>query len=305
MTRETIDNNRALIIEALRATKKEEAEGIISRMTRSNFFTASCTGHDESEGGKANQALWRLYFARQIWAEMLRKDPQLGLEEEDVVIAALDHSSSSRTDAIVNEAERKSIEYCDSIPYGSEAAEVFKAQREDCYVDIVFDQDDHRMWLGSNDYEGIFDGSETLSEFPVHHVASVPVRPDGNGRDILVMHDDDSMYAMMFLSEDGDEEAADLYRSDKVMFGYSELVFFITRYPQYRSSYIAARNAKGFWGVYRVRENRKKRADHKIIVEKVVDFTWRSCTKAVGHMSGHTGYPISVLHPDFYTRISF
>lgn len=301
MNREQIENNRQRIIEELRSTKMECVENVIPMMDKGGFFTARCQRHDESEGGLANHSLWVLDFARRSTEE----DPELltlaclcrhvrnGYEKMGLQLSA----SMSET---VDKAAEAAIEYADSIPFGSDLLPEYKAAEKDAYVDILFDQDDHVMWSGAEGRDDVFAGTETPVGFPVHHVMSVPVRPDGKGDDILVMYDDNSMYSLMFLSEEGEK---DLHRSDKVMFGYRDLVFFITRYPMYRASYIAARNAKGLWGVLRVRVNRKASNDHLILVERVVDYRWRSADKAVSHMMSHSGNLISVRDSRFYTRM--
>jgi len=328
MTREQIDNNRRRIEEELRGTKREGVEDLIRGLEKIGFFSASCKGHDEQEGGAANSALWALYIARKAREYTLRKHPEAPVAaEEDLILAVLGNSlignrimadlvaaeqnaeAASGSDApslgeAVADAYRQAVGYADSIPFGAEQERPFRAVKEDRYIDIVLDVDDHRMWFGVDDHEGVFDGSEELSGFPVHHVLSVPVRPDADGKDMMVLFDDNAMYSLMVLSEDGGRGKENLYRSDKVIFGYTELEFYITRFPQYRSSYIAARNAKGMWGVFRVRENKKRNNDHRILLDRVVDFSWRSKEKALGNLRSHTALPILVSHPEFYSRIT-
>ncbi|MCQ2116176.1 MAG: hypothetical protein MJZ07_08240 [Bacteroidales bacterium] len=293
MTREQIDNNRALIIEELRNTKREGVEELIARLDKTEFFTAVCKGHDEAPGGAANQALWRLWFARKSAAAE-------AIEDEDLVLACLGgvFSPSEAIRSIVAEADKDSIGYCDCLPFGTEPEPEFEYVVKDEYIDVVFDQDDYRMWIGTEGHN-VFDGSENLSTFQVHHVISLPAR--NHGRDeILVLGDDAGLFSLMFLSEDGSPA---LYYSDRRVFAYTDFVFYISRFPQYRSSYIAARNTKGRWGVFRVTENRKNPNDHKILCSKLIEFTYRDPDKAVDSMRGHSGSEIKVRDSYFYTRI--
>jgi len=334
MNREQIDNNRQRVVQELTATGVPGIEAVVAMMDKGGFFTAKCQRHDDSEGGMANHSLWILDFARRISGSQLARNTRPAKPsrtkaaaasqaaaaiaatdtEARLTIAALCHYVRGAVDKLglvisdellrtVEDAVQRSIEYADGIPFGTEATAPFKAGKADAYIDIIFDQDEHVMWSGSEGHEGVFLGTETLCSFPVHHVMTVPVRPDASGNDILVMYDDSSMYSLMFLSEEGGRGTCDMHRSDKVMFGYRELVFFITRYPQHRSSYIACLNAKGLWGVLRIRENRKNNSDHKLLVERVVDHKWRSASKAVSHMTGHSGCLISVQDTEFYSRI--
>lgn len=204
---------------------------------------------------------------------------------------------------ILHDADQKSVGFCDCLPFGIEPAEPYEGKDVDEFLDITFDQDDHKMWTGIEGHVGIFDGSETLVGFPVHKVLEVPVRPDGNGCDIMVMSDDYGHYSLMFLSEEGEQGSPDLYCSDRVMFGYTDFVFHVTRFPQHRSSYIAARNVKGRWGVLRIRVNRKRNDDHRIIIEKVIDFTYRDARKAIDSMTSKTGRFLRVRHPYFFSEI--
>lgn len=308
MNRDQIDRNRTRIIEVIRkafaGNGEADESAYVKSLDSSSFFTAQCIGHDETEGGMANHALWTLWFARQ------------GSKDEKLILSIIDDcrkaessvgSSDEETMVLVTAARQLAAEYCDCLPFGEEPLEPFEAIEADQMLDIVFDADDHRMWLGSEDYDGIFDGSETLSEFPVHHLMSVPVREDPENEDIAVLSDDAGSYALLVLSMEGDEDTASLYRSDKVMFGYTDLVFHVSRFPQYRSSYIAARNAKGRWGVLRVRENKKRSGagslNHRILLEKVVDFNFRKPAKALEGIRTHAGAKIGVLHPHFYSKI--
>lgn len=238
---------------------------------------------------------------------------------EDALIAVMQHRhpglsekgpASSRDSGdpreimhyILYSSDCRSIEYGDSIPFGTAPLPEFQGIAKDAYIDCTFDQEDHRMWIGEQGHSGVFDGLETLSTFMVHHVASIPVRSRGS-EDILVLSDDAGLFSLMFLSEEGDGSTRDMYRSDRSMFAWTELSFYITRFPQYRSSYIAARNAKGRWGLLRVQENRKHPEDHRIKCEKVVDFTYRDESKAVAAMRSHTGNLIRITHRHFYSRI--
>jgi len=319
MTQEQIDNNRSAFIQELRETKIEGINTMIGIMDRYRLFTRKCKRHDETEGGLANYLLWALKFARESAVTMRKEFPELELPEESVtmqclcegicfhdepkvkekkdltlarqVMAKVPFSPLSRQ--LITDAKRVSIGFCDCIPFGTEQRKPVKAKKEDCYEEVCMDEVEHRMWMGSDEFE---------AKFPVHVIMSVPVNIKGKGKDVLVAYDDNKMFSLLFMTEEGGRGKKPVYASDKAMFGYTDLEFYITRYPLYRSCYIAARNAKGMWGLLRVRENRKDHGD-KILVEKVVDFNWRTSDKVLDHLMGHTGFPISIKHPDFYTMI--
>jgi len=320
MTQEQIDNNRRIIVEELSATKIEGIEGLIDSMDKVGFFTEQCSSHDDGPGGMANHSLWMLWFGREHFGDCEENAEVLVLAclchhlsknayQKLPVIASLLGNVPENVQQAVLQAEKDSIEYCDCIPFGTKPTAPFCGVEEDVYTDVTFDLGDHVMWMGLKGHDDVFDGSEELSQFMVHHVMSLPVREtkemggDGNGKDVLVLSDDNGMYSLMLLSEDGKNGSEDLYRSDRVVFGYTDFEFYISRYPQHRTSYVAARNAKGRWGVCRIREDKKRRSGHVIIIERTVEFTYRNPDKALEAMYGHTGHLIRVKHSNFYSKI--
>ncbi len=187
---------------------------------------------------------------------------------------------TSRLHCLLHYSDVKSIEFADSIPFSALPEYLEDPLRKDYYTEVILNPDEHVMWIGAQDREDILENVKQLPQFPVHQICSLSIRPDSKDDDVVVLSDDNGLYAMAFLSEESCNGSAPVYRSDKVLFGYTDFIFRISRFPKYRSSYIIARNIKGRWGVYRIRENRKKNIDHKILIDRVVEFTYRYPEKA-------------------------
>jgi len=326
---------REAALAELRSTGKEGIEDLIRKLDEAGFFTSGCKGHDEAEGGAVSHALWTLHFAREIVrrkAGETRKEAA-GEDESEapamvpdagLIMATIGQGTSERPSgknsegpadgiseackAVIDEAEEMAVAYCDCIPFGTKPIEVAEPEEMDEWIDCVLDSDDHRLWTGGDDefYESIGNSSS----FPCHLVMTLTVRGKDCGAadlsedecDVAILSDDIGGYTLMLLSSEDGEDA--LFRSDRRVFAYTGMVFYITRYPQYRSSYVALRNAKGKWGLVALRDDRKRRSGHLLAEEKVVDFVNRSPGKAAWSLRSRNGGTIGITHPDFYTKIS-
>ena len=210
---------------------------------------------------------------------------------------------TSRLHCILHYSDARSIEFADSIPFSAQPEHLADPVWNDDYPEVILDPDEHMMWIGAHGREDILEMADLMPRFPVRQTGSLSIRPDGDNADVVILSDGNSLYASAFLSEESSNGNPPVYRSDKVLFGYTDLIFYLSRFPKYRSSYIIARNVKGRWGIYRIRENRKKNNDHKILVDRVVDFTYRDPEKASMSLRGHTGHLIGTGHPYFYKEI--
>lgn len=303
---------REAAIAELRSTAAEGIEELIAKLDGEGFFTSGCKGHDEAEGGAVSHALWTLHFAREIAGSAA---PAM-VPDRELIMATLGRSTSEggamsvseglsgavsdACKALIDEAAEMAVAYCDCIPFGTKPIDVPDPDELDEWIDCVLDNDDHRLWTGGDDefYESI----ENSSTFPCHLVRTLTVRGADEECDVAILSDDISSYTLMLLSSEDGEDA--LFRSDRRVFVYTGMVFYITRFPQYRSSYVALRNAKGKWGLVALRDDRKRRSGHLIAEEKVVDFTNRSPGKAAWSLRSRNGGTIGITHPDFYTKIS-
>ncbi len=320
---------RETAISELRSTAVEGIEDLIAKLDEDCFFTSGCKGHDEAEGGAVSHALWTLHFAREIAA---RKASEAGGEaseieaggsteaaavpDRELIMATLGRSTSEggamsvseglsgtvsdACRALLDEAAQMAVAFCDCIPFGTKPIDVAEPDVLDEWIDTVLDNDDHRLWTGGDDefYESI----ENSTGFPCHLVMTLTVRGEDDECDVAVLSDDIGNYTLMLLSSEDGEDA--LFRSDRRVFVYTDMVFYITRYPQYRSSYVALRNAKGRWGVVALRDDRKRRSGHLLAEEKVVDFISRSPGKAAWSLRSRNGGTIGITHPDFYTKVA-
>ena len=299
---------RESAIAELRSTGREDVEALIASLDEEGFFTAGCKGHDEAEGGAASHVLWTIRFAREV---LRRREAdgqgQAGITDSELVTAAFVHGTSHDRpglisevcSTIVAEAAEMAISYCDCIPFGTKPIDIAEPDELDEWIDCVLDSDDHRLWTGGDDE---FYGSiENSSSFPCHLVMTLTVRGADEECDVAILSDDAGSYSLMLLSSEDGEDA--LFRSDRRVFVYTGMVFYITRYPRYRSSHVALRNAKGKWGLVALRDDRKRRSGHLLSDEKVVDFTNRSPGKAAHALQSRNGGTIGITHPDFYTKI--
>ena len=304
----------------LRSTGKEGIEDLIGKLDEAGFFTAGCRGHDEAEGGAVSHALWTLHFAREI----VRRAAEGGsgaedfpgaeaIQDEELIMASLVNGTcgeglvptsgkaqvSGACRQVIAEASAMAIAYCDCIPFGTKPIDVAGPDVLDEWIDTVLDNDDHRLWTGGDDeFYGTFGNS---SAFPCHLVMTLTARGAGEECDVAILSDDTGNYTLMLLSSEEGEDA--LFRSDRGVFVYTDMVFYITRFPQYRSSYVALRNAKGKWGLVALRDDRKMRSGHLMADEKAADFTYRSPGKAAHAIRSRNGSEIGITHPDFYVKV--
>lgn len=309
---------REAVTAELRSTGADGIEELITSLDSSGFFTAGCKGHDEAEGGAVSHALWTLRFAREIARRKADEAETTDGEADgsaaptmvpdvELIMATLGRSTSdgrpvpvsAACQELISEASEMAVEFADCIPFGTEPIDIADPDELDEWIDCVLDNDDHRLWTGGDDE--FYDSIENSSTFPCHLVKTLTVRGEDDECDVAILSDDIGNYTLMLLSSEEGEDA--LFRSDRRVFVYTDMIFYITRFPKYRSSYVALCNAKGRWGLVALRDDRKRRSGHLIADEKVVDFSLRSPGKAVHALQGKDGRKIGITDKYFYRKV--
>lgn len=307
MDSQEIARNREIIIEELLATKRAGIEGLIEQLDGRGFFGARLSEHDTGEGGMANHALWLLKFAREAGID---------LPEESLPIVCLLHDVMDQTlfrkagfellpeerdvAALLERPDRRAVEYAAGIPFTAEQAG-FRAPKVSFEpISMLFDEEDHRLWwdnIGADDFSYCKPIEATL-------LVSMCLHKGGTEPDCAIVMDENGAMAFMYLYEISEDGKA-LMQSDRTCFAFADFTFYISRYPQYRPSYIMAQRLDGKWGAFSIKDNFGKKNRFPIMeTTPIARFENRNKEAAFRSMKSRKGYPIRVRHSDFYIELT-
>ena len=195
---------------------------------------------------------------------------------------------------------RKADGYASGIPYGTEPVNISVPHKKAKCVEVFFEPDDHRTWWNvtggplKTDTLEIGIDPEKLIQMAVTHLASV--------QDIAVLTDDYGSKAILTVYSCNSDEC--LMCSDRACFDYKNMVFLISRYPQYRASFVVAQRLNGKWGAFSVKRSGQGRVP-LVKCDKVLDYEYHSFEEAMANIgnAGRRNFRIKVSDPDFYTEI--
>ena len=204
-------------------------------------------------------------------------------------------------------SSKRAGDYATGIPFGSVQSEPASMARVDRSVEVVFNAGDHRTYQSTGASGTTFTrqsdaDDESMVQMTVRQLCTVRLDAEDAFSAVSVLSDDYGTRAVLTaMSADGD---GCLLCSDRACFDYRRLVLFVSRFPEFRASYLVAQRQNGKWGVFSLKY--QKFREPLIKCSKIVDFDSRSMEEAMSGMyydAGHR-FRICLANGFFYTKIS-
>lgn len=212
--------------------------------------------------------------------------------------------------AILRTADHKSIEYANGIPFPTKPADPIVPRCTQAPCSLYFDKTDHRLWLdgvGMMSFKRA-DGSSV----PVDEMESIPgtisfrvwMRNNPMEADLTLVKDDADRIAILATTYISGFGMPTVSMSDHRCFGYRDVTFYLSNYPDYRSSYIIAQDSNGKWGATAYKVSFKQKPMIRIFPQ--VDYiyaTEHDTIDAIRHGGKH--FRRQIDNPIFYRRYSY
>ena len=206
---------------------------------------------------------------------------------------------------ILSGAKKNALDYAPGIPVSVRPLDAVMPKPRNETSCVYLDEEDHRLWANVSLPEfKSFEHADVKDFFRVGTTCVVPlsINGDDSQTDCAVVCDESGM--MAFLSKYSIEDDGTVFmNSDRICFGYSDIVLFLSRYPQYRPSYVLAQRSDGKWGAFSIKVSGKKRVP-VVDVVPLVRHEFRNRDAAIRAMKTRAGYPARVRHHLFYNEIS-
>ena len=212
--------------------------------------------------------------------------------------------------AILRRADHKSIEYANGIPFTTEPSVPIEPSCVQLPCSLYFDNVEHWLWLDGVGMESFrrSDGSAVM----VGDMTSIPgticfyawMRRAPLEADLTLVKDDEDRIAILATSYLSGFGMPTVSKSDRQCFGYRDVTVYISKYPDYRSSYVIAQGLDGKWGAaaYKVSLNEKP----MVRIFPQADYVYsteREAIDAIRH--GRKNYRRQIDNPLFYRRYSY
>lgn len=221
-------------------------------------------------------------------------------------------TQNSRTKAellhyLVRNSDSRAIEYANGIPYGTEPKRIhYHLINDEEPVIVNYDKIEHRYWwdtLGDANLWRRYVNLKNMPESQALRKAHLFIREWPLEADFTVLQDEKGNLALFVVRQFSGFGCPTLMASDKAGFDYTEFVAFVSRYPQYRPSYIVGRKTSGKWGIISAKDQMRENNRIPIGITRQVDYEYDDCESALNAMVGETGHRIRVLHSHFYKKI--
>jgi len=205
---------------------------------------------------------------------------------------------------ILEGAKKNALDYASGIPFSETPLDATLPKPINKTSFVFLDEDDHRLWCNlSNPGYKSNEHPELKDFYRVETTAMLPliIGADSTEAECMVYCDESGV--MGFLSGYTREDDGTLFMcSDRLCFGYSDMVFFLSRYPHYRPSYVLGQRTDGKWGAFSIKASGKKRPP-VVDVVPLVRHEFRNRDAAIRAMKNRAGYPARVKHHLFYNEI--
>lgn len=208
---------------------------------------------------------------------------------------------------LVRNSDSRAIEYASGIPYGTDPKRIFyQIINDEEPVIVNFDNKEHRYWwdtLGDANLWKRYVDLKNMPQTQAFRKAHLFISGWSFNADFSVLKDEKGNLALFVIRYSSSSEGTTLMASDKAGFVYTEFVAYVSRYPQYRPSYIVGRKTNGKWGIIRAKDQVKENKRPPIGITRQVDYEYDDCDSALNAMIGDTGHKIRVLHTNFFKKI--
>ena len=270
---------------------------LLHRLGDVHFRTVNIPGSGPS---KAITALERSGFRlTDAEKEVILQD---GRTPED---ASIDSREEAQVlSAIFNASRKNALDYALGIPVTEESLDPETMVPSYELSRVFMNENDHRLWADFSLPDFVSHDNPELEDFlEILTTCHVPlsISEDRESPDCLVACDENG--AMAFLADYSEEEdGTHFFSSDRVCFGYCDLVFYLSRYPHYRPSYVLAQRTDGRWGAFSIKASNKKRIP---LVDTVpmVKYEFRNRDAALRALKTKARYPVRVTNHLFYKEI--
>lgn len=235
----------------------------------------------------------------------------LDIERQILLDGPVQNSSIDSKDAlgllsyILSGSIKNAQDYASGIPYSQKPLEKILPRPMNVCSEVYMDEEDHRLWWNVTLPGFEAHDNPELKDFTKVPTTSILPLTIGDGStepECAVLTDESGV--MGFLAGFTREEDGTVFmRSDRLCFGYSDMVFFLSRYPHYRPSYVLAQRTDGKWGAFSIKASGKKRPPIVDVVP-LVRHESRNKEAAIRSIKTKAGYPARVKHHLFYNEIS-
>lgn len=208
---------------------------------------------------------------------------------------------------IVN-SDHRAIEYAGGIPFGTEPKPniFYRLEDDNLTTTVRYNNIEHRYWWnnGYDDtiWKDIID-LESLPEATSQVKAYLYIREWPLEADFAIMNNEKGNMALFVVRRLSCMGGPTLMSSDKAGFDYTEFIVYVSRYPQYRSSYIVGRKTNGKWGIISAKDQFHDNNGYPIGITQQVNYEYDDPDSAIDAMRGNTGHQIRVRHSSFFKKI--
>jgi hypothetical protein len=287
MTQDVINRNRDLYIKELNATGLPGVNHIISYLDSHHFFEAHCNGHDRYPGGTANHSLWVLKFAREDRASILKNHPEKNIPEGDLVLTCLLHD-------VCNCNPRPGV-------HGRRSREIL-SQRIKGFTFSHYVLDAVNAHMHSALYKGgpkSTQNSNSTKALLHYLVFDSDHRAIEYGGNIPFGKEPQTIDPNLDIRD----KVNPILASNKAGVNYTEIIAYVTRFPQYRPSYILGRKTNGTWDIISVR-NLLNINNGDITIRYLTDYEFDQAKGFIIKKDDGTKkkrYPTRLKHTNFFT----
>lgn len=209
---------------------------------------------------------------------------------------------------IVN-SDHRAIEYAGGIPFGTEPKEsrYYHVCKEENPTNVWYDNKEKRYWYNSGNINSIWNyyiDLESLSKTIAQTKAYLYIRDHcPTEPDFTIMKNELGHLAIFVVRKFFCQGGPVLMSSDKAGFDYTEFIIYVSRYPQYRSSYIVGRKTNGNWGIISAKDQTCDNNGYPIGLTQQVNYEYDDPDAAIDDMRGNTGHTIRVRHTSFFKKV--
>lgn len=267
-------------------------------------------GHDNSHGGRSKHILEKrikgFIFPYNVLAAVnahmhgeLHKGAQRSTQNSKSTVELIHY--------LVHNSDHRAIEYASGIPFGTKAKDRIFHKKTIHSTTVYFDKTENRFWWDNGYDIRRWKNDKDLTGLPVSDakvIFHLFLREWPLEADFTIMENgqgNKALFVLQYLSGFG---TPTLMSTDKAGFDYMEFVAYLSRYPQYRNSYILGRRTNGKWGVIAIKDQFKLNDDILIRITPKADYLYDNPDLALEAMDSNRKFRTRLSHTDFYKKIT-
>lgn len=208
---------------------------------------------------------------------------------------------------LVHNSDHRAIEYGGGIPFDTEPKRGPFYRKLEQPATVYFNPNEHRyIWNYGGDIESWKPETDLLAmpKTAAKVVAYLYIRECPLEPDLAVMEDQNGKKALFVINQLSDMNGQSLMTTDRVGFDYTDFIFFLSHYPQYRASYVVGRKTNGKWGVISLKDQFSEEDSNLFRIREQLDYVYDDSDSAINDMKGRR-YQIRVRHTKYYKKLTF